>query len=141
MKNYEFLEHTADVKFIASGKTLEKAFENCAYALTDTMTNHKKIAQTVQKEISVESEDNKALLYDFLEQFLILVDTNGFILGKIKSIKIEKNKKGLKLTAKVVGDTKIERYEIDTHIKAVTYSEMFIKRSKGSYSIQVILDI
>jgi len=137
MKNYKFLPHTADVKFQAFGKTLEEAFKNCAYALTETITDYKKIKPTTEKTIEIESENQESLLYDFLEQFLILLDSEGFILNKIKSLKITKNK----LTAKIIGDTKPEKYKINTHIKAVTYQEMFIKKEKGQYVIQVILDI
>ncbi|MFC1801742.1 archease [Nanoarchaeota archaeon] len=134
---YKFLPHTADVKFQAQGKTLDEAFQNCAYALTDTITDHKKIKPTTEKTIEIESENQESLLYDFLEQFLILLDSEDFLLNKIKSLKITKNK----LIAKIVGDTHPENYEIDTHIKAVTYQEMFIKKEKDYYLIQVILDI
>jgi len=134
---YKFLPHTADVKFQAFGKTLEEAFKNCAYALTDTITDHKKIKPATEKTIKVESENQEALLYDFLEKFLILLDSEGFILNKIKDLKIKKNT----LTAVIVGDTHPENYEIDTHIKAVTYQEMFIKKEKDQYITQVILDI
>ena len=140
MKPYEFLEHTADAKFRAYGKTLEQAFINCAYAMTDVITDHKKIKPTTEKRISVESEDEKALVYDFLEQFLILLDTKRFLLAKIEELKIVKNEK-FKLTAKAVGDTKPENYEINIAIKAVTYQEMFIKKEKDKYTIQVIVDI
>ena len=135
--SYKFLPHTADVKFQAQGKTLAEAFENCAYALTDTITDHKKIKPTTEKTIDIESENQESLLYDFLEQFLILLDSEGFLLNKIKSLKITENK----LQATIVGDTHQENYEIDTHIKAVTYQEMFIKKQDNHYLIQVILDI
>ncbi len=134
---YEFLPHTADTKFRAYGKTLEEAFTNSAYAMTDVITDHKKVSSTIEKTIKVESENQESLLYDFLEQFLILLDSEGFLLNKIKELKITKNK----LTAKVSGDTKPENYEISTHIKAVTYQEMFIKKEKDQFIIQVIVDI
>lgn len=134
---YKFLPHTADVKFRAYGKTLAEAFKNCAYALTDTITDHKKVKPVVEKTISVKSENQESLLYDFLEQFLILLDSKDFLLNKIKKLNIKDNS----LTATLAGDTKPEKYKIDTHIKAVTYQEMFIKKEKGQYVIQVILDI
>lgn len=137
MKPYEFLPHTADAKFRAYGKTLEEAFTNAAYAMADVITDHRKIKPTAEKTISVESENKEALLYDFLEQFLILLDSEGFLLNKIKELKIKNNK----LTAKITGDTNPKKYEIKTHIKAVTYQEMFIKKEKGVYMIQVIVDI
>ena len=134
---YKFLPHTADVKFQAKGKTLAEAFKNCAYALTETITDYKKIKPTTEKTIEIESENQESLLYDFLEQFLILLDSENFILNKIKSLTIKDNK----LQATITGDTHPENYEIETHIKAVTYQQMFIKKENNQYIIQVILDI
>jgi SHS2 domain-containing protein len=137
---YEYLPHTADVKFRAYGKTMEEAFSNAALALTKVITNPSKVEAKVEKKIEVSSEDEKALLYDFLEQFIILLDSENFLLNSVKDLKIEKNKK-LKLKAVVVGDTALEKYETETHIKAVTYQEMEIRKEKNKYILQVILDI
>ena len=141
MNAYKYLPHTADVKFRASGKTLNEAFKNAAYALTDVITNHKKIKSTVKKTIKITSENKEALLYDFLEQFLILVDSKNFLLNKIIILKIEEVKKGFKLTAKIAGDNHPKKYKINMQIKAVTYQEMFIKKQKGKFILQVVLDI
>ena len=142
MKPYIFLPHTADIKFRAYGKSMEKAFENAAYALTDSMVNHKKVKALKTLKISVKSEDEKALLYDFLEQFLILADSKGFLLSNVKKLKIKPfDGKGLSLTAEIVGDTRIEKYDVDTHIKAVTYEEMIVEEDQGEVMVQVILDI
>jgi len=137
MKKYEYLPHTADVKFRAYGMDLEEAFSNAALALTEVITDYNKIEANVTKTIEVESEDEKALLYDFLEQFLVLLDTDGFLLNSVKSLKIEK----LKLKAEVVGDVEVEKYHTETHIKAVTYQEMEIKKEKDKVMLQVVLDL
>jgi len=137
MKKYEFLPHTADVKFRAYGKTMEEAFSNAALALTEVITDYNKVEPKVEKTIEVSSEDEKAMLYDFLEQFLILLDSEDFLLNSIKEIKI----KGNELKAVVVGDTELGKYETETHIKAVTYQEMEIKKEKGQYILQVVLDL
>lgn len=137
MKDYEFLPHTADTKIRAYGKTLAEAFVNCALATADTITDHTKIKLDVEKTIEVKSENEEALLYDFIEELLILVDTEGFILGKVKELKIE----DLKLTATVIGDTHPENYDIKTHVKAITYQEMFIKEENNILTIQFVLDL
>lgn len=141
MKNYVYLPHTADIKFRAYGKTLEESFANAALALTDVISNPKKVKAKIKKTIKVESEDEKALLYDFLEQFLILIDTESFLLNKINKIDIQKNKSKLKLSAEITGDNKIKEYEIKTTIKAVTYQEMEIKKEKDKFMVQVVLDL
>jgi len=135
-KSYEYLEHTADIKVRAYGDSLEEAFVNSAYALTGIVTKDK-IKKTAEKKIEVESEDEKSLLYDFLEQFLILIDSEGFLLSEIKEIKITGNK----LTALALGDNDIDNYETDTHVKAITYQEMEIKKENNKYMIQFIPDI
>jgi SHS2 domain-containing protein len=137
---YKFLPHTADVKFRAYGKTMEEAFSNAALALTAVITEPTKVKPKVKKTIAIESEDEKALLYDFLEQFLILLDTDNFLLNSVKKIKIGKNKK-LTLKAEIAGDTELSKYKTETHIKAVTYQEMEIKKEKGKFMVQVVLDI
>jgi len=68
MKSYEFLPHTADVKFRAYGKSLEKAFENAALATFATMTDIRKVKKILKKTISVQAHDYQALLYSFLEE-------------------------------------------------------------------------
>lgn len=140
MKKYKFLPHTADVKFRAYGKNLEEAFSNAALALTAVITDPSKVDAKVKKIIEVSSEDEKALLYDFLEQFLILLDTDNFLLNSVKELKIKKDK-GLSLKAEIVGDTELEKYKTETSIKAVTYQEMEIKKEKGKVMVQVVLDI
>jgi SHS2 domain-containing protein len=137
---YEFLPHTADVKFRAYGATMEEAFSNAALALTEVITDYNKVEPNVEKTIEIESEDEKALLYDFLEQFIVLLDSESFLLNSVKDIKIEKGE-GLKLKAVITGDTKLEKYKTETHIKAVTYQEMEIKKEKGKYMLQVVLDL
>ena len=134
---YEFFPHTADVKFRAYGKSLEEAFSNAALALTKIITDPDKVEAKIEKTIEVESEDEKALLYDFLEQFIILLDSEGFLLNSVKELKIENRK----LKADIVGDNELEKYETETHIKAVTYQEMEIKKEKDKYYVQVVIDI
>ena len=138
---YKFLRHTADAKFQSFGKTLEEAFENAAYAMTDIITDHKKIKAKIKKAIKIKSENQEALLYDFLEQFLILLDTKGFLLRRISDMKISEKGKSLVLSAKVTGDKNFKIYPTKTTIKAVTYQEMFIKKSEKGWTVQVVVDI
>jgi len=139
-EKYIYLPHTADAKFRAFGKSLEEAFANAAYAMTDVITDHKKVSNTIKKKIHVTSEDEKSLLYDFLEQFLILLDTEKFILSKIINITIRQKKK-LSLVAEFSGDNHPGYYETKTTIKAVTYQEMEVIQEKGRVTLQVVVDI
>ncbi|MCA9487518.1 MAG: archease [Nanoarchaeota archaeon] len=135
MKKFIFLEHTADIKFQAFGKSLEKAFENSAYALKKTIYS-KKIKKKLIKKVSIKGKDQESLLYNFLEELIFLFDSEKFLLSKIKELKIEENK----LKAILVGDL-AENYNLEMHIKAITYNEMFVKKEKNKWIVQVVLDI
>jgi len=141
MKPYIYLSHTADAKFRAFGANLGEAFANAAYAMTDVIVDQKKVRAKIKEKISVKSEDEKALLYDFLEKFLILLDTKQFLLSKVNKIRIERIKSGLSLTAELSGDKDIKKYPTKTTIKAVTYQEMEIKEDRGKVTVQVVVDI
>ena len=129
---YKYLEHTADVKFQAFGKTLQEAFSNAAYAMINIISEDK-IKNKITKKIKVKGVDKKSLLYAFLEELLFLLNTENFILSKVKEIKINKE-----LTATLIGDN-TKNYKLNTDVKAVTYNEMFIKEKP--YIVQVVLDI
>jgi len=137
-QKFKFLEHTADVKFQAFGSTLEKAFSNSALALAEVMTKKTKIKSKIKKEIKVSGKDNSRLLYNFLEEFLFLFDSEGFILSKIEKLKIKEDK----LEAEVSGDN-VKNYKISQDVKAITYNSMFVKKDKKTkkFIIQVVLDV
>lgn len=140
---FKFLEHTADMKFQAFGKTLEEAFENAALAMFNVMYEGK-VNTEIRKKIKVEGKDIESLLYNFLEELLFLLDTKNFFLSKVKvkinKIKIENNKENFKLEAELSGD-EARNYEISLDVKAVTYNEMFVKKQDKVYICQVVLDV
>lgn len=123
---YKYLEHTADIKFQAFGKTLAEAFENSAYAMFNAM-HEGRVAGKLKKKIKVKGKDLESLLYNFLEELLFLLDSENFFLSKIK-VKIDEKK--LLLEAEAFGD-EAKNYEIHLDVKAVTYNEMFVKQEKA----------
>ena len=148
---FKFLSHTADIKFQAFGNSLEECFENAGYALVNIMCKEK-IKPLSRKIIKVRGRDRGSLLYNFLEEFLYLLEVGGFVVGEIKNIKIKssykiKNEKKLydmELTAEVFGDS-LENYSIEGGVKAITYNDMFIKEiiedKKKKFICQVVVDV
>lgn len=132
---YKFIEHTADIQFQAFGKTIEEAFSNSALAMTKSITDDK-IDSKIERKIIVSGHDRESLLYNFLEELLILFDSEHFIPALVSEIKIE----DLKLTATILGDL-AENYEIHLDIKAITYNEMFVRLQQDVWTTQVTLDV
>jgi len=142
MKNYIYLEHTADAKFQAFGKSLEEAFGNAALAMLNLMCDAKKARGKTSKKINAKGKDKEALLYSFLEEILFLLDSNNFLTCKVKSIKIKEIKKSYSLEAELLGDN-ASSCKFFGEVKAITYNSMFIKEDKKTkkFIIQAVVDL
>ncbi len=138
---YKYLPHTADVKFRAYGKTLEEAFENAALAVFNVMVDTGKVKGKTAKKIKAEGTDLESLLQGFLEQFLILLDSENFFLSAVKKIKISGSKGSYKIEAAVVGDDAAKYETIGPQVKAITYNDMVVDAEKGNCVVQVVVDI
>jgi len=140
-KKFKFLEHTADVKFQAFGSSIERAFENSALAMFNSMYDGR-VLRKIKKRIKVRGKDFENLLYNFLEELLFLLDSKNFFLSSCK-VKIDEEK--LKLDASLEGD-KASNYKISLDVKAVTYNSMFVRqegktKKTKKFITQVVLDV
>jgi SHS2 domain-containing protein len=143
-QKFEFFDVTADVGYMAYGNTLHESFENAALAMFEVVTDSSRIKPKITKDISVRSEDEKALLYDWLSELLFIHDTEFLVFShfdvKIED-KTEKGNRSYLLEAVVTG----EEFDPAVHesrdeVKAVTFHMMDIKKEDG-YTVRVILDI
>jgi SHS2 domain-containing protein len=136
---HKFLPHTADVKFLASGQTLENAFTSAADALNETIRGDIKILSQHESTFEVQGKDLENLLYNFLEEFLFLLDAQDFLTAEIKEISIDQVNFQIKCT--VIGD-KAVNYKFTNDVKAITYNDMFVKQNKkGTWQAQAVLDV
>ena len=138
---YEFLDHTADIKFRAYGKDMNEAYANAALALSAILKNPDEVQGKVEKELETSAEDPKALLYDWLEELLILRDTDRFILHEVEVEITKRESEAWYLKAKMWGDI-LENYsELGTDVKAITYHDMEVKEEPNQWMVQVVVDI
>lgn len=139
-KKFEFFDVTADAGYKAYGNSLDEAFENAALAMFEVMTDTSKIEPKIERKIEVESEDEYALLYDWLSEFLVILDSEYLIFSKF-NVKIEKIEEGYSLEGTAWGEEfNPSIHESRAEVKAVTYHLMDIKKL-DKYMVQVILDI
>ncbi len=123
--------HPADIEVEIYGKTLEELFRNAAVFLCDTITPREKVEECIKRSIEVESEDLEALLYDFLEQILVLHDAENLVFRDVKVKALEKRENSYYLKAVLTGEEfDPEKHESGTLVKAVTYHEMKIGKKK-----------
>ncbi len=134
---YKYLKHTADAKFRAFGKDIDEVFTNSALAMFNILGKTDEVKSTKKIKIKIKARNYERLLYDFLEELIFLLDTEGFFLFEVKEIKISEK---FELEAVVVGDD-YKNYDLKSDIKAVTYSDMKIEKTKKGYEATVVVDI
>lgn len=136
MKKFEFLEHTADIKFKVYGKSLEDIFENCALAVSHIISRGRKIKAVKKKEFTVSGKNNESLLCNFIDELIYLLDAENFVFSKA-DVKVLEDK----LNVVVYGDDTSHYSDLDS-IKAATYAEMYVREvKKGKWEAQVVVDV
>jgi len=133
---YEVLEHKADLKIRAFGKTKEELFLNMLLGMQENLKPEiQRPEKKAKREIKIKSLDLPSLLVDFLSEVLYLTQVNKEVYSDIKFKKFSGNE----LEAELFGK-KVERFGED--IKAVTYYNLEInqrpEQSKGGRKTNVL---
>lgn len=135
--SYELLPHPADVRFRATGPTLEAAFGAVVDAFADLSEGD--TDATDRHEIRIESEDGQALLFDFLAKLVLLQELEECAVSRAESVDIEeRGEEGYALSATVLAGP-IEEALFD--IKSPTYSRMVVEEREGEWVLEATLDI
>ena len=141
MKEFEILEHTADIGIEAYGKTKREVFTNAAKGMFEIIAGEtKNIKENFYDKIKLEADNLEGLLFAWLNELLYISETKLVILNKFKikelsDFQIEAGVKGIKIDPPFV--------KIEKEIKATTYHRLEIKKDEesGLWSARVIFDI
>lgn len=139
-KRFIYLDHPADAKFQAFGRTLEEAFAQAALAVASLMWEPGKIKKRQRRTVLVHGKDLEQLLFKFLSEILYLFEAKGFMLAESSKIKILRGENGYSLQAVFEGDNRNNNYAIFGEVKAITYHDMIIRQNE-EVLIQVVVDM
>ncbi len=135
--HYELFPHPSEQGIRGIGPTKEKAFEQAAKALQSVMVNIEKIEPKKTQHVKLEEEDHEQMLLDWLTEILYLFDVEDMVFNEFK-VKIE----GKNLEATLKGEKlNPEKHEVRTAIKATTYDELKLEKTKKGWIAQCIVDI
>jgi SHS2 domain-containing protein len=139
MKKFEFVDiTTADVAFDAYGRDLNELFTNSALAMFEVMIDTKQVKPKVEKKVKVKGNDLQSLMFSWLNELLVFVDSENLAFSDFKT-KI--NEKNFTLNAVCKGEKiNSKMHETRTAVKACTYHQMKIEKNK-IWKARVILDI
>jgi SHS2 domain-containing protein len=138
MKEYEFIEHTADIGLKAFGDDLPVAFAHAAKGMFDIITDSSQIGSKGKYKIELSADDLEQLLVDWLDELLFLQSAENLVFGKFNVAIDEQN---CRLNATVFGEVfDTEKHKIGMEIKAVTYHMLEVHKGNPCY-VKVLFDI
>jgi SHS2 domain-containing protein len=141
MKEFEIIDHTADIGIVAYGKTKKEVFINAAKGMFEIIAGENRdLKENFYAKIKLEAKSLEDLLIAWLNELLYISEVKLVILNKF----IIKELSNGQIKAEV-GGTKINHLSIriKREVKAVTYHRLEIKKDEesGLWSAQVIFDI
>lgn len=141
MMPFEYLEHTADVKFRAYGHCPEEMLSNAAAALFKTMVDPAAINITEFWNVELEAQDLEQLAYQWLSEIVFLFETESAVFASF-TVGLKQNANGTwRLEGKIGGERiDLKRHAFENEVKAVTLHQFQITKN-DLWCIQVILDV
>ena len=124
--SYKTLEHATDAIIEVTANNLKEAFQIAGISVIDTILDSSKVDENDSRKLVVKGKDLKYLLYNWLEEIIILTITDGFA-GKRIVIDILKNE-NYEIHADIFGEMiNLKKHEFKVEIKSPTFHEMEIK--------------
>ena len=138
VKNYELIEHTADIGIRVRGKGLKEIFSNTALAMFDIISERKDKIPAAPKRIKIaQKADNlEELFINWLNELLSLSAAKEVIFSDFKIDKLDKNSIEAIATAEDVNN-----YKVNVEVKAATYHQLKLAQSPSGWEAEVILDV
>ncbi len=140
MKKFEFLDiTTADVCFLAYGKSLDELFENAALAMFDVMINTEQVKPRVERGVEVRGDDLQSLMFNWLNELLFYCGAENLAFSRFE---VRINEERLDLRARCWGEEMNPgRHELRTEVKACTYHLLEVEKADTEWRARVVLDI
>ena len=137
-KPYEVFEHTADVGLHAWGRTLSELFIHAAEGMESLMVAPEQVRVQVRREIAVTGHDEVSLLIAWLNELIVLFDTEYLLFRQFEIDDIS----GTYLKGHASGEPYDEqRHDLGSAIKAVTWHEAAVECTGERYKARIIFDI
>jgi SHS2 domain-containing protein len=138
IKNFETLNHTADIGIIAYGKDISEVFINAAKGFLSLVIDPKEVSNKETHDIEVAAADREALLLNWLNELIYLLGAKEVLLKDFKVIEIT----DLKLKVQASGEKiKKNKHHFMREVKAATYHKLKIEQTAEGWRAQVIFDI
>jgi len=132
---FEEVEHTADLRLLVRGETLEDLFEHAAQGVFHLMRPEPGATQEpVSHLVSLDSFDLQSLLVDWLNELVYLSERDGEVYSSYEIVHLEPTH----LEAAVRG---ANHYRFRKAIKAATFSDLAIEATPLGLEATITFDV
>ena len=137
-KDFEFIDHTADIGIVAYGIDMKQVFANVARGFFSLITELDTVAVKEKRGIKVTAPDREALLVNWLNELIYLFEVKEMLFNRFDITSITDTE----LTAIGYGEKiNLAKHELKTQVKAATYHTLKIEQNEDGWKAQVILDV
>ena len=137
MKQFSFFPHTADIGMKVSAGTLKEVFINAASGLAQLSGPQGERGKPFKFNIKLKADGPEGLLISFLNELNYISVMKKALLGKIKITSMGKTF----LKAEVSGLKNVEKLSFLREIKAATYHDILIKKTRTGLSAKITFDV
>ena len=137
-RDFEILEHPADIGFRAFGDSLPELFARAAVAMLSIAGDPLAAEPRERYPLHVESADRESLLVDWLNEVLYWFDGKRIAFREFRVTGFQDTA----IEATAIGEPRTaERHRSRLIVKAVTYHQLKIEQRDGLWTAEVYLDI
>jgi SHS2 domain-containing protein len=156
MRNYQLLDHTADIGIAISGKSRKELFAQAAAAMLDLIIGRESKSVSMSPEnggsqpqetagnapqvrtIIAEGNDQEDLLINFLREVLYLLNGEKWVTMVCRPLTLTSQR----IVAQLQGEPyNPQKHLIKKEIKAVTYHGLSILKTINGWKAKVIFDV
>lgn len=140
---FEPVDHTADLAYIARGRTPEELFENAARGMMAFLMDVSTIERRVTDPVEAQGDDAEECLVALLQELIYRQEVHRRV---YREIQVEEAGPPTMRALCTGEDLDPERHELHTEIKAATYHDLRIRREVGAsgrlcFEVRIVLDI
>ena len=143
-ERYVFINHTADVEYVAYGSTIDRVFKNALLGLFDTIADIKKLsaAKAKVKLLNIEERARipEDLLWFVLQDALSVTDAEGVYAYSVKKIKIGLEMGEYSAVVTIAAKKKDPKFS-KLDVKGVSRFDMKVTKKDKTYLATVVLDV
>ena len=136
--DFEILNHTADIGLIIYGKDVSEVFINAARGLYSLIIEPEEVKSRKCREIEVTAPDREALLVNWLNELIYLIDAEELLLNDFEVENISDTRVRVKAGGENINSKK---HHMKREVKAATYHQLKIEKVEKGWRAQVIFDI